>query len=160
MGISTRIEINGQKDCAKFMTELPKRSAKKALRSAVTVGTTPVAKAVRKRAPRRTDTLKKSISKKIKGYSNGNYIGIVGANKDTVGQDRYGRNVIPAKYIHLVTLGTSSHAEPKKGITHPGAKANNFVLDGFNEVKGEVQQVMEKKMNEVVMSEAAKLASK
>lgn len=160
MPVSTKIELDGIRDIGRFCKELPKRSAKKALRSAVTAGTTPIAKAVRKLAPRRTDTLKKSITKKIKGYPSGNYIGIVGANKDTVGQDQYGRKVVPAKYIHLVTYGTQSHNQPKRGVIHPGAKATNFIRDGFEQVKGMVNALMENKMYQVVMQEMKKLLGK
>lgn len=174
-GIKTEIHLDGMKELATFLDQLPKRSAKKALRSAVTAGAAPIAKAAKAEAPDQSGTLKRAQSKKVKVYPNGNAVAIIGANKATTGTFN-GRKRVPAFYMHLVLQGTKPHSLARgasarrkavrtavlHAITgarmHPGAKANDFLTRAVHETQAESKRLMEEKMRDVVTSEAAKLA--
>lgn len=46
-----------------------------------------------------------------------------------------------ARYIaHLVEFGTAPHAQPNRGIMHPGARAFPFFRPAFEETKDEVSR--------------------
>jgi len=162
--LKTDIKINGVKSLSKFLDQLPKRALKKALRQAVNAGATPIARDARKLAPKLTGTLKKSIKKKVKVYPNGNAVAIIGADRSvtsTSTKTKTGRNV-PANYIHLVERGVAPHAQPNhwyfKRAGHPGTKVSQrFLETAFNRNKGQAQKIMENKMEEVLIKEAAKL---
>lgn len=158
-GITTTIKINGFKELKKFVDQLPKRAVKKATRAGVSAGITPIAKAVRKGAPTESKFMRKSVSRKVRTFSDGNTIGLIGANKATTGSFN-GRKRVPANYWHLVIGGTQPHSQPKAKRQHPGAKANDFLRDGFNATAPQAASIMQKKMNEVLMREAAKLRGK
>lgn len=155
-GIKMSVKPIGDRDLKRFLTEMPKRVPKKANRAAVTAGTTPVVKAVRPLIiPVRSGTMKKSVTKKIKSYGP-NALGLVGANKATIGEFE-GRKAWPNKYWHLVNLGTQPHQQ-KRG-PHPGAKANNALKYGFDRAKPQIASAMESKYREVLAKESAKLRS-
>lgn len=172
--LKTDIVLSGVQELSRFLRDLPKKTIKKALKSAVNAGAEPIKKAARRLAPKRTGTLKKSITKKVKVYPSGNAVAIIGANRNTVSQGvdlgkggnlkikQKGR-IVPANYIHLVAYGTAPHAQPlhwlfaKQG--HPGAKANNFMKAAYDQNKHLTAVIMENKMHEVLTQEAKKLAT-
>lgn len=165
-GIPVKFELDGAKELERFCRELPKRVLKKALRQAVNAGATPILKAARKNVPRLTGTLKKALKKKVKAYPNGNAIALIGADRNVTapsfGRTKTGR-IVPANYIHLVERGTSPHAQPNNKFNsgqHPGAKASNFLASAVNAQKANASRIMEEKLKEVALKEAAKLASK
>lgn len=163
--LKTDIVISGVQELSRFLKELPKKAIKKALRQAVNAGSTPIAKAARRLAPKDTGTLKKAIKKKVKVYPNGNAVAIIGADRAVrVPSTRKGKKeFVPANYIHLVEYGVKPHAQPKhwffKAQGHPGAKANNFLERAYDQNKHLSAVIMENKMHEVLTQEAKKLAS-
>lgn len=42
------------------------------------------------------------------------------------------------KIAHLVEFGTAPHAQPRRGIMHPGARPKPFIRPAFDATKGEV----------------------
>lgn len=164
--LKTDIKIDGLKELERFITELPKRSLKKALRQAVNAGSTPIARDARRMAPKLSGTLRKAIKKKVKTYPNGNAIAIVGADRGVTSPNKFrktGVNV-PANYIHLIELGVSQHAQPKnkwfQKSGHPGFKGTHFLKRALENNAKTSKQLMEDKMQEVLLKEAAKLAGK
>lgn len=163
-GIRVKAEIKGLEELAKFVKELPKRVPKKANKAAVNVGATPIVKTARRLAPTESNLLKRSITKKVKSYSSGNAVAIIGANKANVGSFK-GKKRVPANYWHLVIGGTKPHTiTPTKGrfagraIEHPGAKPNDFFPQAIESSKSATAKAMRDKYAEVVDKEARKLA--
>lgn len=163
--LKTDIVISGVHELSRFLRELPKKTIKKALKSAVNAGAEPIKKAARRLAPKDTGTLKKAVAKKVKVYPSGNAVAVIGANRAVrVPSTRKGKKeFVPANYIHLIEYGTKPHAQPKhwlfKAQGHPGAKANNFLERAYDANKNQAKQIMENKMHEVLTQEAKKLAS-
>lgn len=160
-GIRTNLKIEGDKQLAVLLYELPRRAQKKALKQAVTAGATPIVKAVRRLVPTTSGLLKKSVTKKVKSYSGGNAIALIGANADLAGTYQ-GMNRIPKYYWHLVLGGTKPHSikTASGSYQHPGSKAQNALQEGFDATKAQSQTKMEEKLKTVIEKEAAKLASK
>lgn len=168
--LKTDIKLDGFKELARFLDQLPKRVLTKALRQAVAAGATPIAKAARRLAPRLTGTLRKAIKKKVKTYRNGNAIAIVGADRDASAPANGASRAkstglfIPRNYIHLVELGVAPHAQPKnpffKTDGHPGFRGRFFLKKAMEQNQSTTKQIMEEKMPEVLINEAQKLREK
>lgn len=152
---SLTMELVGWKELTHLLNELPKRVARKGLRQAISAAASPIVKAAKSNAAKLTGTLKKSIKKKIKTYSDGNVVAIIGADRSIVGQriTKGGKvkRVVPANYIHLVEKG---HAGP-----HP-ASAKPFLRPAYENHKQQAVGIAEKKLKEVIENEAAKLGKK
>lgn len=162
----TDVKLDGYKELAKFLDQLPKKVLKKALRQAVGAGGTPIARDARKAAPKLTGTLKKAIKKKVKVYPNGNAIAVIGADRAVTSPNpkrKTGVNV-PANYIHLVELGVAPHPQPKnfwfKKDGHPGIKGKHFLKNAMDKNASAVKKIMEDKMQDVLIKEAQKLKGK
>lgn len=168
--LKTDIKIDGLKELQKFVDQLPRKALKKALRSAVTAGSTPIKRAAKRTAPKLTGTLRKAIERVIRVYPNGNSVAVIGANRATTSPKsgaaagkRTGLN-IPANYIHLIEGGAKPHPQPKnrwfKISGHPGFTGKHFLETAVKQNEGKTKQIMEDKMQEVILKEAAKLAGK
>lgn len=168
--LKTDIKIDGLKELERFIAELPKRALKKALRQSVNAAGTPIARDARRMAPRLTGTLRKAIKKAVRVYPNGNAIAVIGADrgvtspkKNPSAKKKTGLN-IPANYIHLVERGVRAHPQPNhkwfKITGHPGFKGTTFLERAFKSNESKAKAIMEAKMQEVILKEAAKLASK
>ena len=166
----TDIKIDGLKELARFIDQLPKKSLKKALKSAVSAGSTPIKRTAKTLVPKLTGTLKKAIARKVKTYPNGNAIAIIGADRGVTGMAHGASRArstglhIPANYVHLVELGVAPHPQPKnpwfKKDGHSGFKGKHFLERAMKQNEGKTKKIMEDKMQEVLLKEAAKLASK
>ena len=165
-GINANIELDGVAHLQRFLKELPKRTSKKALKQAVNAGGTVVAKAARKEVPKKHGLLKKSITKKVKTYTSGNAVALIGSNKDT-SETIDGRRHVPALYLHLVMGGTKPHAITSKPYVpllglrvsnHPGTKPNPFLQRAFEATKAEAAATMEAKLYDVLRKEAGWLS--
>lgn len=164
--LKTDIKIDGIKELARFIDQLPKKVLKKALKMAVNAGATPIARTARKLAPKLTGTLKKSIKKQVRTYPSGNAIAVIGADRSVTSPNKKtktGQNV-PANYIHLVEYGVSAHPQPKhwyfKRAGHPGFSGSHFLETAVSRNRENTKKIMEDKMQEVLLKEAAKLANK
>lgn len=151
---ASSLAVEGGKTVQRLLDELPRRVVKKGLRRAMTAAAAPMVKSAKRWAATESKTLKKSITRKIKTYSNGNVIAVIGARKDAEGTYR-GRRRVPANYIHLVEKGTRTHRV--RGYTHPGAKAQPFMGPAYQQNKNQAQQIAGQKLAESVISEATKL---
>lgn len=174
-GIGTHITLGGGQDLQRFLKELPRRALKTALRQAVNAGGTPVAKAVRRLAPKESGLLKRSIGKKVKAYPDGNALAIIGSNRGTVG-DYQGQRRVPGNYIHLVALGVKPHsvasgANSRKRVSastmaavgggqHPGHAGSDFVNAGYRQALPQAKTAMEAKLKTALDKQAQKLRGK
>ena len=96
---------------------------------------------LRENTPTETGALKKSFKYDIRKWKGGNVLaGIVGADNDYVSTD--GRNKKrrrPAKYLHLVDLGTKNKVEARK-----------FREKTAREIAPQVQQILENAVHEAL----------
>jgi len=63
------------------LDNLGRSASSRVMRKSLGAGLTVVVKAARSRAPRRTGTTRKAIGKKVKVYSRGGFVGLVGVQK-------------------------------------------------------------------------------
>lgn len=157
---NTKLTLKGDRQLRNLLTELPPRVVKKGLRQGVSAGAAPWVKAAKQGASKESGLLKKSVTKKVKTYKSGTAAAIVGANRAVAGEFK-GKHRVPANYLHLVTGGTAPHSVPtgKGGVrAHPGAKANDFLTEAFNGNQAGAAEITRNKIQDVLESEAAKLA--
>ena len=155
--------VKGLKEVESALKSLPKKSAKKALRSAVRAGGGVVRKAARANLPASYGTLKKSIFVKVFPVRNYSTTALIGPDKES------------GWYGHIVERGAEPHEIPKaKGnkkipmvingnvftgpIQHPGVKPIPFMARAFSQTQNEVPDAIGKKLWQVIEREAAKLA--
>lgn len=142
--------LDGDRELKELLVQLPERVIKKGLRRALSAAATPIVRATKAKARRRFGFLKKSIGRKVKTYSDGSVIVVIGAKRDvaeTVGN----RQHVPANYFALVEKG---HGGPHAAPPHP-------MLDpAYQETKGQATAIAAVKIRESVESEAAKLGKK
>lgn len=166
-----KVKVDGLDAALRRLKLLPDRVNRKVMRSAIGKACTPVVKAARKFAPvgdglkpdgTERKHLKDTMTKRVRTYSNGTVVGIVGPKSKA------------APHAKLVELGTDPHdilmskdVILKNGvriaagtvIKHPGAAASHFLQNAFESVKGQVQDVMETAVAVGIEIEAARLAS-
>jgi HK97 gp10 family phage protein len=168
-GRGGRIRVDGLSEVLRRLKFLPPKIQRKVMRSAIAKACTPVVREARKTAPvgeglnpdgSERKHLNQTMTKRVKTYGNGNVVGIIGPK---------GREAPHAK---LVELGTSPHdivlGKPLNlgkttlpvgyVIHHPGAKASHFLERALDNVRGQVQDVMEIAVGVGIEREAAKLA--
>jgi HK97 gp10 family phage protein len=151
------MKLLGARELQALLAALPRGVAKRGLRAAVTAGATPITRAAKARAPRKSGLLKKAIGRKVKTYKEAGVgataVAIVGARRDVRGEYR-GRPRVPARYIHLVEKGTRPHDG------HPGTPATNFLEDAYRGNKAAAEAAAARKLAEVVEREARKLGKR
>lgn len=174
---SANFRLEGVKELRRCFRELPDAVIAKGLKSAVGAAIQPILKSAKEKASEldQSGTLSRSLGKKVKLYSSGTAVGLVGARKGVVGSF-HGKRRVPANYLHLVDRGTRAHAIPHKGFgrtasgvkqavgrvlgrseAHPGAKAHPFIEDAFSQEVGNAQGILEKKLGDSIEREAQKL---
>lgn len=157
------IKVLGEKELLKALDEFSASSQRRIARPAVRAASTPVMKAVRNNAPRKTEDrtgqLRKSIGRRMKSYKNsGMVIAFVGPRSRMEITDKHGRKVNPTKYAHLYEFGTAPHSVG--GRFHPGAKPHPFVRDAWARTEGTAMQTMKAKIREQIPKEAARIRAK
>jgi hypothetical protein len=149
--------IEGMPELKAICRELPTRSVKKAFRAGFNAAGTPVARAMRRHAAKKSGLLRKSIRKKVKTYPNGSTICIVGPDRNVVGSygvRKRGKHVgqtikhRPAFISHLVDKG---HGGP-----HP-APAHEFRDPAWRETKDKAEQIVKDKTIATLEAEGRKL---
>lgn len=149
-GVSGIGALEGGKELLRLLAQLPERSAKTAMRKAHAAAGAEVRKAVKRRVPRRTGTLKKSIGVRVyRKVPSFDYTIIIGPRRGKKFKTMFeGRLTSPTKYAHLVELGT------------PRMPARSFLRAGLQESKAKALQVLGSKLGKGIELEALKLAKK
>lgn len=168
-------QISGMRELDRALSVLPDKIAQNVLRQAVAAGAGEMKRAAKRRCPRRTGKLAKSIKFKYKRIGRGSRSGRV-----------YYQVGPSEKYGHLVEFGTSSHViKPSlsrrikkkargeavseywglgkdgrfgKKVDHPGGTAKPFLRPAFDEGRSEIIGAMRKRMFKGIEREARKLA--
>ena len=127
------ISVFGDKQLAKELKELANSVQRSILRKALKPGLTIIAREVRRRVPKRTGLMKKSIKTKVgkrKAW------GMIYVDPHIVGETKDGNTYRPAKIAHYVEFGTRY------------AKAKPFLRPAVLSKQHEALAVIEKKTKE------------
>lgn len=148
-----KMDIRGDKQLEKLLTELPKRSITKGFRRAFSQSASPIVKDAKKNCPKLHGALKKSIDKKLKTYSTtGVVVCLIGPDKNVfgsiTGKDGKIRVVTPWRYAHLVHNG---HAGPRP------AAANPFLKKAYDSNQSKVISTAQAVLKETLEQEAERL---
>lgn len=170
-------EVTGMRELDRALSVLPDNIAQKVLRQAVAAGASVMKREAKRRCPKRTGRLAKSIAMKFKRIGRGSRRGRVFYQ---VGPKE--------KYAHLVEFGTGPHIiKPNatrrvilrlrgekvseywglgykgrfgKKVKHPGATAQPFLRPAFDESANQMISAMQKRIKRGIEAEARKLARK
>jgi HK97 gp10 family phage protein len=116
-----------------------------------------IIKEMRRRAPKDTGVLKKSIGQKVKKYRrNQTVTSIIGGRSKAYETAEGKRN--PAFYAHLVELGTKPH-RVGDGV-HPGSPAQPFMRPAWDASAPAARQAVVTKMTEVFEKAAKESAAR
>jgi len=166
MNDEVKVDMRGIDEMAKNLEKLGTRIAKRGPAAAVRAGSSVIIKEIRRRAPKETGALKKSIGQKVKNYRrNKTVTSILGARSKRYATAKGNRN--PAYYAHLQELGVKPHRTGKKKSfyrrgagMHPGVKANPFMRPGWDAAAPRAVDAVVDKMTEVFDKESRALAVK
>ena len=143
------LHVEGGRELQHLLRELPKRIERKANRAAVTAAIRPMMRGLKAKSPRQSGLTRKSIGRKVKGYRRA-VVATAGARHGVEGSYK-GRKRVPARYWHLLNVGTQPHGG------HPGTEARNMVAETYRQHRDEAQRLAAAKHAEVVLTEARKL---
>jgi HK97 gp10 family phage protein len=170
-------EVTGMRELDRALSVLPDNIAQKVLKQAVAAGASVMKREAKRRCPKRTGRLAKSIAMKFKRIGRGSRRGRVFYQ---VGPKE--------KYGHLVEFGTGPHIiKPSvnrriklkargekvsdywglgykgrfgKKVKHPGATAQPFLRPAFDESSDQIIKAMQRRIRTGVEKESRKLARK
>lgn len=142
------MSLKGDKALIKALDQLKSSTKKKFIRQSVNKSLTPMLKTAKKNCPKQHGLLKKSLGRITKtDKRSGNVWARIGARKGFA-KVIDGKNVDPAKYAHLVELGTSKKA------------GNHFLSKAFEVEKNKTLKTVETELISKIENEAKKLAAK
>lgn len=166
MNDSVDIKMLGIEEMTKNLEQIGTRVALRGPAAAVRAGSSVIIKEIRRRAPKETGSLQKSIGQKVKNYRrNKTTTSIVGARSKRYKTAKGNRN--PAYYAHLPELGVKPHRTGKKKFgyrrgagMHPGVKATPYMRPGWDAAAPRAVDAVVDKMKEVFDKESKALAVK
>lgn len=145
-------KLEGSKKLQKALADLGKASRqRKVLRQSLNKASTPVNREAKRRAPRDTGTLRKSIGKVSRTYSGGSVVVVIGARTGFSYVDEFGNNHEPVNYAHLVEFG---HAGPFPAEAHP------FLRPAYESKEKQIQRIFNETAWEKIKKEAERVANK
>lgn len=147
--MSASFQIDGLKELQRKLATLPERVQRKVMRPAVNAGATPVLKAARQKAKKRTGLLKKSLGKKVVTNKKRQTVSAIVGPRKGVQADVNGRPYKPSRTAHLVEKGFINAA----GEHVPGQP---FLNPALEETSGQAVNTMATKLGEGIEREAAK----
>lgn len=146
--VEVGMKLFGDRELRRALGGMRAATQRKIVRPAVNAALTPVNKAAKRSAPKRTGQLKRSIGKVVRLYKKRGVIwGGVGPRKGfKVIID--GKAVDPTKYAHLVERGTVR------------TKANPFLRRALDENKSEAKRIMAERIRAGIAKEVARQKAK
>lgn len=143
-----KTSMHGIEEMTRNLEKLGTRVALRGPNAAVRAGGTVIVKEMRRRAPKDTGSLKKSLGQKVKTYRRSKAVAsIIGARSKRYETAKGNRN--PAYYAHLVELGTKGTG------THPGIVAKPFMRPAWDASAPAARKAVIDKMTQVFQKEAA-----
>lgn len=129
----TAFGLTGLTSALAALDKVSDRLRGKVLRKALTAGQKPLIAAARSRAPKRTGLLRKSLGSKVKIYRTSNsFVAVTGPRTSIQGEHK-GKKVVPARYAHLVELGTK-RASPHPFLVPAAQSSQAAILVAMNRV--------------------------
>lgn len=161
MSDGVTVKIDGIEDMIQNLEKLGTRVALRGPAAAVRAGGSVIVKEMRRRAPKDTGSLKKSLGQRVKTYRGSKTVtSIVGARSKRYDTAKGRRN--PAYYAHLIELGVKPHRTGKKKIgyrrgagMHPGFRGRPFMRPGWDAAAPRAVDAVADKMTQVFEKEAA-----
>jgi HK97 gp10 family phage protein len=142
--------LTGAVELEKALKSLGVRTQRKVVRQSVNAALNPCLKAARRKAPKESGLLEKSLAKKIKTYPEKMIVvGLCGPSTAVSGEYK-GEKRVPWRYAHLVENG---HIGPD-GQFIPG---HPFMRPAFDETTSDMLETMADKLGKGIEKEAAKL---
>ena len=142
MPVAATMTLTGDKALIRTLDRLPPALVRRVVRPAVRSALVPINKAAKRKAPKDTGLLKKSIGAVVKVYKQTGVIwGGVGPRKG-FRQIVDGKPRDPVKYAHLVEFGTER------------VPANSFLRAAFDENIGRVFAILRAKVASGLIREA------
>lgn len=141
MPFKIRAKIDGLSDVTERLKNIDKGIRKKALRKACGAAGTIILKAAKARARKDTGLLRKSLGKKVKVYSSGVGVAVIGPRlgfRQTVKRGGREMTANPVKYAHLVELGTRH------------SPAYPFLSSAIDATRAQVRDAMSEAILEVI----------
>lgn len=146
-----KIDLRGDKELKHLLETLPSRVAKKGLRKALNLASTPMLKDAKSKARRDTGLLRRSLKKKIKTYSSGVVVCLIGPDRNVVETDENGKRKRPANYSHLIEKG---HKGKRPAPAYP------FLRPAYVANQHGSLAIAKRVLLETLKAEAAKLKGK
>jgi hypothetical protein len=147
------LKMVGMPEVKAICDELPNRVKKKGLRRAINLGATPIVKAMKRRT---NGLLKKSITKRVKGYANGNAVAVIGPDRSLRVAKPASKSGKALKYPFSRPAFVSHLVDKGHGGPHP-APAHAFRDPAYQETKELSASIVKEKMVETLEAEALKL---
>lgn len=155
---SLKIQMEGIDQMIVNLEKLGTRVAARGPNAAVRAGGSVIIKEMRRRAPKDTGSLKKSIGQKLKVYRRDQtVVSIVGARSKRYDTPKGRRN--PAIYAHLIERGVRPHRLGRRGATHPGVPRRPFMRPAWDAAAPRARQAVIDKLSEVFAKEAQSIAA-
>jgi HK97 gp10 family phage protein len=158
-----KLQMHGIEEMTKNLEKIGTRVALRGPSRAVRAAGSVIIKEMRRRAPKDTGSLQKSLGQKVKTYRRSKTTtSIVGARSKRYETAKGKRN--PAYYAHLVELGVKPHKTGKvkaryfrgRGM-HPGVEKSPFMRPGFDAAAPEARNAVIDTMKMVFAKEAKAL---
>lgn len=149
-----KVQMAGIEEMTKNLEKIGTRVALRGPDAAVRAGGSVIIREMRRRAPKDTGSLKKSLGQKVKKYKRSKTsTAIIGARSKRYQTDQGRKN--PAYYAHLVELGVAPHKTGKRGGMHPGFAAAPFMRPAWDASAPRAREAVINKMKQVFEKEAA-----
>lgn len=144
---SVDIDMKGIEQMTRNLEQIGTKVALRGPKAAVRASGTVIVKAMRRRAPKETGALKKSLGQKVVTYRRDKtVVSIIGARSKRYETSKGRRN--PANYAHLVELGTAPHGG------HPGIPPAPFMRPAWDSASPAARQAAVDKMEQIFNKEA------
>ena len=141
-----KIKLEGIEEMTRNLEKLGTRVALRGPAAAVRAAGAVIIKEMRRRAPRDTGSLKKSLGQRVKTYRRSGVVtSIIGARSKRYETEKGRRN--PAYYAHLLELG-------RKGVS-----ARPFMRPAWDSSASAARQAAIDKMQQIFEKEAASVGS-
>lgn len=147
---AVKVQMQGIEEMTRNLEKLGTRVALRGPSAAVRAGSSVIIREMRRRAPKDTGSLKKSLGQKVKTYRrNKTVTSIVGARSKRYETAKGRRN--PANYAHLPELGTKPHGG------RPGVTARPFMRPAWDTAAPLAKAAVIGKMKQVFAKEAERI---
>ena len=151
--ITVSIALRGEKKLLRTLATFKERVQGRITRQSINAMARPIVKEARKRAPRASKLLAKSIGIKVwYARKNGTYLAMIGP-RTKMGGEYKGRKRVPTRYAHMVERGYTL----RNGVHVP---ARPFLKPALTSQRQAALNIGKEKLRTLIQREVARLAKK